>query len=214
MKVNNAMDVELSNTKTADWDNSVRVSKSTTLDNNVSDDHVVVDVDKLGWCCCIKKIEDRETALIIAVSIIYFLALAFNFIPLKFLINERIGDGPEDPNSKSAFVDSTVHFIHSAVSFFAGRYTSGLSDYVGRKPILVLSCIFFIISRVLYLTASSPSDFYGAGVLAGLFDCFYFTALAWICDLFPADHRRSKRVGLFTGICGGFAFVFGVPVGK
>lgn len=46
-----------------------------------------------------------------------------------------------------------------------------------------------------------------------MFDCFYFTSLAWICDLFPEGHRRSKRLGIFVGVVGGIAFTVGVPLG-
>ena len=38
------------------------------------------------------------------------------------------------------------------MSFLTGRYTSGLGDYIGRKPVLITAAIFFIISRILELT--------------------------------------------------------------
>jgi MFS family permease len=95
--------------------------------------------------------------------------------------------------------------------FLFGRYTSGLGDYLGRKPVLIASTISFILTRFLYLTAESAGGFlFGCHHWC---DCVYFTSLAWVCDLFPEGTRRSKRVGLFTGVVGGLAFVVGVPAG-
>lgn len=97
--------------------------------------------------------------------------------------------------------------------FIFGRYTSGLGDYLGRKPILITSTISFILTRFIYLNSQSAEGFIFGALIGGTFDCVYFTCLAWVCDLFPEGTRRSKRVGLFTGVVGGLAFVVGVPAG-
>lgn len=177
---------------------------------NESDD--VEDV-RLGWCCCFKNEADRECCLIVVISLVYLLAVGLNYIPIKLLINKKIAGDAEHPNSQSVFVDTTSHFVHSLTSFACGRYTSGLGDYTGRKPVLFLSCVAFVVSRIIYLTAETPGQFYFAAIVAALFDCYYFTALAWVCDLFPNAMHRSKRVGLFTGFAGGFALIIGVPAG-
>lgn len=70
-----------------------------------------------------------------------------------------------------------------------------------------------ILSRIVYILSRHPSGFYLGGLIGGAFDCFYFTSLAWICDVYPEGSRRSKRVGVFTGVVGGFAFIIGVPLG-
>ena len=163
--------------------------------------------------CLLKSIDDREAALIIMICVVHFLSVAITGIPSTLLINQRLAGDAEDPNSHSAFVAATCSFVHSFVSFIMARYTSGLGDYVGRKPMMVMSSLVFVFSRVLYLRAQSAAGFYFAAILGGSFDCYYFTALAWICDIFPDKARRSKRVGLFTGLLGGFAFIIGVPLG-
>jgi MFS family permease len=114
---------------------------------------------------------------------------------------------------RSAFVDASVSFVHALMCFIFGRYTSGLGDYLGRKPILIASTLAFIATRLIYLSAQTASGFVFGAMLGGVFDCVYFTCLAWVCDLFPEGTRRSKRVGLFTGVVGGLAFVVGVPAG-
>jgi MFS family permease len=110
-------------------------------------------------------------------------------------------------------VDASVSFVHALMCFIFGRYTSGLGDYLGRKPILIASTLAFIATRFIYLSAQNASGFIFGAMLGGAFDCVYFTCLAWVCDLFPEGTRRSKRVGLFTGVVGGLAFVVGVPAG-
>lgn len=114
---------------------------------------------------------------------------------------------------RSAFLDASVSFVHSFMCFIFGRYTSGMGDYLGRKPVLITSTVSFILTRFIYLNAQSSSGFIFGAILGGAFDCVYFTSLAWVCDLFPEGTRRSKRVGLFTGVVGGLAFVVGIPAG-
>lgn len=170
-------------------------------------------IPSISFCFCLKEIKDRQTALIIFVAVIYFLSVAITAIPITLLINKRIGDGFEDPTELSVLVATTASFLHSFCSFIAGRYTSGMGDYVGRKPVLVISTALFILSRLTYLKAQRPVDFFVAAIIGGICDCFYFSSLAWICDVWPEGKKRSKRVGIFTGICGGIAFTIGIPFG-
>ena len=167
----------------------------------------------LPCCFCFKELRDRQTGLIIFTAVLYFMSAALTAIPLTLLINKRIAGDPEDPNAESAFVVATNSFIHSIISFLGARYSSGIGDYVGRKPVLFLSSFTFLLSRIVYLEAVEPFEFYLGAVLGGAVDCYYFSTLAWICDVFPEGTRRSKRVGLFTGVVGGFGFAIGVPLG-
>jgi MFS family permease len=167
-------------------------------------------------CCffCFRDDNDKRTGIIIVLATLHYFSIAISAIPLMLLINTRIAGAAEDPNSESAFVGATVSFVHSILSFLFGRYTAGLGDYVGRKPVVIMSSVFFIISRILYLQAKSAPGFYVAAVIGGVFECYYFAMLAWVCDLYHEPSRRSKRIGVFTGILGGFSFTFGVPIGS
>jgi MFS family permease len=169
--------------------------------------------NQLIFLSCFKEVRDRQTFLIIISAVLYFMSITMSTIPLTLLINKRIAGHANDPNAKSAFVQATNSFIYSGLGFLCGRYTSGLGDYLGRKPILIMSALAMVGSRVVYIHSHSASGFYFGGLLGGAFDCFYFSSLAWICDVYPEESRRSKRVGLFTGVVGGFAFIIGVPLG-
>jgi hypothetical protein len=135
--------------------------------------------------CCFKDNEDRNAFLIIIASMINFIAIGLTVVPLKLLINQRITGDPTEPNSKSAFVDTTNIFLYAVASFICGRYTSGLGDYVGRKPMLIFSAVITILTRFIYISSKTASGFYIGAVVGGACDCFYFSGIAWICDFYP-----------------------------
>jgi MFS family permease len=164
-------------------------------------------------CCCFQQINDKKAALVITTGVLYYFAIGLTSISLSLLINQRIAGHAEHPNSDSVFVQSTVVFIHSTTSFIIGRYTSGLGDYLGRKPVLIASSLVCILSRYVYYSAHTPQVFYLAAILSGCLDLYYFSSLAWICDLFPEGPQRSKRVGLFSGTVGGLTLTIAAPLG-
>jgi MFS family permease len=167
----------------------------------------------LSLCFCMKQINDRKAALVVTAGVLYYFAIGLTSISLSLLINQRIAGHPEEPNSDSVLVQSTVVFIHSTTSFIVGRYTSGLGDYLGRKPVLIASSLVCVLSRYIYYSAHTPQMFYFAAILSGCLDLFYFSSLAWICDLFREGPKRSKRVGLFSGTVGGLTFTIAAPLG-
>lgn len=129
-------------------------------------------------------------------------------------MNQQIAGEPDEPSSQSAFVAATAFFLQSFVSFLCGRYTAGLSDYLGRKPILFIGALLSITGRVIFLQSTAAGGFYIAFVVWAPFSCFYFVILACISDLYPLSHKRTKRVGIFSGLVGGFSFIVGVPLGS
>ena len=106
-------------------------------------------------------------------------------MPLKLLINKRIAGDANEPNSDSAFVDATNIFLYSLMSFLCGRYNSGLSDYIGRKPMLISALAFLILTRIIYINSTSAAGFYIGAIVGGAFDSFYYTGLSWVCDYYP-----------------------------
>lgn len=167
----------------------------------------------LSFCCCMKQISDRKASLVILAGVLYYFAIGLTSISLSLLINQRIAGNPEEPNSESVLVQSTVVFIHSTTSFIVGRYTSGLGDYIGRKPVLIASSLICVLSRYVYYSAHTAEVFYFAAILSGCLDLFYFSSLAWICDLFREGPQRSKRVGIFSGTVGGLTLTIAAPLG-
>jgi MFS family permease len=157
---------------------------------------------------------DRQYSFFLIIAVIYFLSLAISSIPLILLINQRIAGDPNHPSSQSAFVVATSSFLHSFISFLFGRYVAGLSDYLGRRPLLFVGALLSLFSRIIYLQSTSSSGFYFGSLIGAPFSCFYFLILALISDHYPDPTKRSKRVGMFTGLVGGIAFIIGVPLGS
>lgn len=122
---------------------------------------------------------------VIFTAFLNYFAIGITVVPLKLLINKRIAGDADDPNSASAFVDTTNIFLYAFMSFLCGRYMSGLGDYIGRKPLFILSSLNIILTRFIYINSSSSIGFYIGAIVGGSFDCFYYTGLAWICDLNP-----------------------------
>jgi MFS family permease len=186
---------------------------------------------------CFSDPNDRRAFLVLVASVLYFLGQGVIVVALKLLINERIGGKAEKPTTESALVDLTNTFLYAASSFICGRYLTGLSDHLGRKPLLVLAGVVMIATRIIYINAHTRGQFYAAGVLGGCFDCFFYTAMAWMCDLFhdvgtfllyPLNmqfiittyfleyqiKKRNKRVGIFIGLCGGLSLTISAPSGS
>ena len=143
----------------------------------------------------------------------YFLAVGLSALSLIFLVNERIAGDASEPNRQSIFVQTTVIFLNNASSFVFLRYNSGLGDFIGRKPMLVFSSFFMLVTRLLYSQAQKPAHFFVIAIIAGATESFYFSTVAWVCDIIPNHAERSRYYGIFTGIVGLSAVVFGVPIG-
>src|SRR5690606_7850009 len=77
-----------------------------------------------------------------------------------------------------------------------------LSDVFGRKPILLVGVILFLLGSLLCGIAPSTAMLIGARAVQGLGAASLFTTtLAVIADLFPPD-ERGKYMGLIGAVMG------------
>ena len=143
----------------------------------------------------------------------YFLAVGLSALSLIFLVNERIAGDASEPNRQSIFVQTTVIFLNNASSLIFLRYNSGMGDFVGRKPMLVFSSFFMLVTRLLYTRAYEPVHFFVISILGGATESFYFSTLAWVCDIVPNHAERSRHYGILMGIAGLAGVVIGAPIG-
>ena len=78
------------------------------------------------------------------------------------------------------------------------KYNAALSDYAGRKLILVMSSIEFAIAHAMFAVTESASVFYIGAMLSATFQSGnIFTA--WVCDLVSKEDR-SKALGALIGV--------------
>lgn len=92
------------------------------------------------------------------------------------------------------------------------KYNASLSDYVGRKPMLVISQLSSFVSRLLLLVSRNVPTFYIAGIFYGFGNFFYNVCIAWLCDVLKKEDR-GRAFGLLLGISIGLGFTVGLPVG-
>jgi DHA1 family tetracycline resistance protein-like MFS transporter len=104
-----------------------------------------------------------------------------------------------------------LFFAYAAMQFFCAPVVGGLSDAIGRRPVLLLAVLGLGVDYA--LTALSPTIawlFIGR-VVAGLFGASYTTANAYIADVTPPD-ERGKAFGIM-GAAFGVGFVVGPAIG-
>lgn len=150
--------------------------------------------------------------LLYAASFFNFLSLALTLIPTISQICLVIGGSPTAITSETAFVTVTAGFIGNVVLFCAAKYNCGLSDDVGRKPLLICSGVAFIVTRFLILAADKASIFYLAALIYGCFDNHYPCNLAYIADI-TTEKQRAKVYAVIVGFAVGLGFTIGAPLG-
>jgi MFS family permease len=116
--------------------------------------------------------------------------------PLYPLYEARYGIGP---------LAVTVIFAVYAFGVVGGLIAfGGLSDQLGRRPLLLLGLVFSAANALLFLFAGSVTPIYVARAVSGLSaGIFTGTATAFLVDLAPAERRRSaSQVAVVVGLGG------------
>lgn len=103
--------------------------------------------------------------------------------------------------------------LYSAVSFFLSPVWGGLSDRIGRRPVIIIGLIGFGISFLLFgLANDSLWMMYASRLLGGLFSgAAVSSAVAYVADITSED-TRTKSMG-FVGMSIGMGFMIGPAVG-
>ncbi len=104
-----------------------------------------------------------------------------------------------------------LFFAYAAMQFLFAPIVGGLSDAVGRRPVLLLSVLGLGVDHA--LTALSPNILwlFAGRLVAGLFGASFATANAYIADVTPPD-ERGKAFGML-GAAFGVGFILGPALG-
>ena len=141
-----------------------------------------------------------------------FFALAVTLVPTVGKICLTIGGTTTTINERTAFVTLTSYCLANLAKFLCAKYDTALSDYVGRKPVMVVSCMAFALRCLIVLTATTAGEFYAAAIVFGSLDVFYAVSIAFLADMLHGE-ERGKAIGIQTGLSVGMGFTVGVPVG-
>ncbi|EXX85566.1 MFS transporter [Paenibacillus darwinianus] len=117
-----------------------------------------------------------------------------------------------DPG-KAEIHNALMLSIYSAVSFLLSPIWGGLSDRIGRRPIILIGVLGFAASFLLFgLASDNLSLMYASRVLGGLFSGAVTSVIvAYVADITPPE-QRTKGMGL-VGMSIGLGFTFGPAFG-
>lgn len=103
--------------------------------------------------------------------------------------------------------------VYSLVSFLMSPFWGGLSDRIGRRPVIMSGAIGFSISFLLFgLAGDNLFLMYLSRILGGLFSgALMSSAVAYTADI-TNEENRTKGMGMI-GMSIGLGFIFGPAVG-
>jgi len=153
-----------------------------------------------------------ESIIIYIILFNNVLALGIGVVPLIAKTEEVVSNTAFEITSQSAFVIATAQLINAATKFSTSKAVSGLSDYMGRKPVCILASIMFTVGRLFIVTSKSAGMLFVGAFINGLADVILPVAQAWLCDLLE-NSERGKSFGILAGFGFGFGFAIGLPMG-
>lgn len=101
--------------------------------------------------------------------------------------------------------------LYSLLQFFAAPIWGGISDRIGRKPVLLVSVFGLFISYVLWVFSGSFTLLIIARIIGGIMGGNISTASAVVADITQRENR-SKGMA-FIGIAFALGFIFGPALG-
>ena len=100
---------------------------------------------------------------------------------------------------------------YSLMQFLIAPLWGRVSDFVGRRPVILISVLGTAVSMTVLGIAGSLQWLFIGRILAGIFGANITTAYAYIVDVTTED-ERAKGMGLI-GAAFGLAFIFGPAIG-
>lgn len=148
-----------------------------------------------------------KKVLIVAFLTIFLDLLGFGIIiPIQPFYAKSFG--------ASATVVTLLGASYSAMQFFFSPFWGGLSDKIGRRPIILFSIVISAIGHFMFAMASSLGGLgvlFAARMLAGFGNANIGTAQAIIADVTTAENRSTGMA--LIGVAFGLGFLFGPAVG-
>ncbi|HHL20599.1 MAG TPA: MFS transporter [Aliiroseovarius sp.] len=120
----------------------------------------------------------------------------------------RVGAGSV---ADSAFWGGVLMAAYAGMLFVFGPVVGGLSDAIGRRPVLITSMAVLALDYVIMALASSFWMLLAGRLLAGIAGANHITATAYLADI-SEPHKRAANFGL-VGAVYGIGFVMGPTIG-
>ncbi|MDZ4680881.1 MAG: TCR/Tet family MFS transporter [Saprospiraceae bacterium] len=126
---------------------------------------------------------------------------------LPKLITELTGGGM----SEAARYGGWLMFAYATMQFIFAPIIGGLSDWYGRRPVLLLSLFGLGLDYLFLAFAPSIGWLFIGRLLAGISGASFTTASAYIADVSPPE-KRAQNFGLI-GAAFGLGFIIGPVLG-
>ncbi len=110
-----------------------------------------------------------------------------------------------------AIYSGWLMFLFAALQFITAPILGNLSDFFGRRPVLLASLAAYGVDLVIMGAAPTIVWLFIGRALSGVFGATYVVAHAYIADVTPIEHR-ARGFG-FLGAAFGFGFVIGPAIG-
>ena len=128
--------------------------------------------------------------------------------PIMPDLMERVGAGS---TADGAVWGGVLMAAYAAMQFLFSPIIGGISDSVGRRPVLLLALVALTVDYVIMALATTFWWLLVGRVLAGIAGATYITASAYIADI-SSKEERAANFGL-VGAAFGLGFVLGPGIG-
>ncbi|MFN4147793.1 MAG: TCR/Tet family MFS transporter [Runella sp.] len=149
------------------------------------------------------SIQNKALIFIFVTLLIDVMGIGIIIPVVPTLIQELTGDDI----SKAALYGGALMFAYSVMQFIFSPILGGLSDWYGRRPILLASLLGFGIDYLFCVFALSIGWLFLARIIAGIFGASFTTAGAYIADVSPPE-KRAQNFGII-GAAFGLGFILG-----
>ena len=123
------------------------------------------------------------------------------------LIEQLTGEGL----SRASVYSGWLTFAYAAAQFCFAPVMGGLSDKLGRRPVLLAALLGLGLDYVFLSFAPTLAWLFVGRVLAGITGASFTTATAYIADI-STPEKRAQNFGL-VGVAFGLGFIIGPTVG-
>ncbi len=149
--------------------------------------------------------KDQKKAIFILFITLFLVMVGFGMvIPIMPFYLEKLGGGP---TALGIFMA-----LYSLMQFLFAPVWGGLSDRIGRRPVLLVGLSVYGITFILFGFANSIWMIFITRILSGIFSSATLpTAMAYIADI-TVGEARSKSIG-FMGAAMGVGMIFGPAMG-
>lgn len=149
----------------------------------------------------------RSMLFIFFTILIDSIGIGLIFPVMPSLIAEITGDTIEKSTTYSGWLMTS----YALMQFLFSPILGGLSDAVGRRPVLLLSLLGLGIDYVFLSLSNSLLFLFAGRLIAGLCGASFTTGFAYIADITPPE-KRAQSFGM-VGAAFGLGFILGPFMG-